>query len=179
MKFANFVQSFLTVVFRLPFKLPELIRWMAKKAYTKNLSFLVGLFFFVLTYALLPHSSGPPMCNDGWASPSIGTQGACSGHSGVKREHSGIKFFFSVGIGYLASYLYGRRRDAVRQQKSEEGKPTLKGSLHKQDKPSTDPRALFKCPLCGSSMGIRLMKNGGKQWVCRRSSVCSGVRPFG
>lgn len=178
MKFANFVQDVLTAVFRWLFELPKLFRRMAINVYTKNLSFFIGCLFFVFTYVLLPHSSGPPTCNDGWASPSIGTRGACSWHGGVKREHSGIKFFFSVGIGYLASYLYGRRRDAVLQRKSKEGKPAQKASLHKQDKPSTDPRALLKCPLCGGSMGIKLMKDGGRQWVCRRSSVCSGVRSF-
>jgi hypothetical protein len=151
---------------------------MAINVYTKNLSFVIGFLFFIFTYVLLPHSSGPPTCNDGWASPSIGTRGACSWHGGVKQDHSGIKFFFSVGIGYLASFLYVRRRDAALKRTSEEDKSTQKASLKKQDKPRTDPRALLKCPLCGTSMGIKLMKNGGKQWVCRRSSVCSGVRPF-
>lgn len=174
MKFANFVQDVLTAVFRWLFKLPKLIRSMATKVYTKNLSFFIGLLFFVFTYVLLPHSSGPPKCNDGWASPSIGTRGACSSHGGVKREHSGIKFFFSVGIGYLASYLYGRRRDAVLQRKSEEGKPIQKASLYKEDKPGTP----LKCPLCGGRMGLQLLKNGRRQWICWRSSVCPGVRPL-
>lgn len=172
------VQNFLTRVFRWPFKFSMLIHWMATKVYTKNLLFLTGLLICISTYVLLPHSSWTSKCNDGWASPSIGIQGACSGHRGVQREPMDFRFVLSLGAGILASYLYGRRRNAFINRKNKVGEPTQKASLYRQDKPSTDSRALLKCPLCGRSMGLRLMKNGGKQWVCRRSSVCSGVRPF-
>lgn len=178
MKFANMVQNFIIGVFPWLFKLPERIRQIALKFYTNNLSFPVGLLVFALMFMLLPHTSGPLRCNDGTASSSIGHKGACSWHGGVERRHAGVRFVFSIGIGYLASYLYGRRRDAVLKRKNEESGPGKKTPLHRQDKTSTNQGALLKCPICGRSMWLRVLKNGDKQWVCAKPSGCPGFRPL-
>ena len=53
--------------------------------------FILG-FFSVIIQSLL----GPVVCADGWASQSIGKQGACSFHGGV--DHSGRYIGFFGGI---------------------------------------------------------------------------------
>lgn len=75
---------------------------------------VVGLALLVGLLSLIP----PGSCRDGWDSPSIGRQGACSHHGGVKR-HGDLAFLAlaaSVGAGLLTSVklaaIAERRRKA-------------------------------------------------------------------
>jgi hypothetical protein len=49
----------------------------------KHLPFIVAIIFFVISLNVANAMFGPAKCRDGWASPSIGKQGACSSHGGV------------------------------------------------------------------------------------------------
>ena len=53
-----------------------------------------------------------PVCMDGWGSPSIGRQGACSHHGGVKPQPA-TAFFISVvvAIGALVAVRYREIRE--------------------------------------------------------------------
>ena len=48
-------------------------------------------------------------CADGWRSPSIGRQGACSGHGGVRGNGAGFVLVFAVGVGVVAGKGVARR----------------------------------------------------------------------
>jgi len=66
---------------------------------------IVGIGVFLFAMILVPEA----VCSDGWASPSIGRQGACSHHGGVSGA-SGfmmtVTFWASVLIGgYIADKL--------------------------------------------------------------------------
>ena len=54
-----------------------------------------------------------PVCMDGWGSPSIGRQGACSHHGGVQPQPA-TAFFISVAvaIGALVAVRYREIREA-------------------------------------------------------------------
>ena len=60
---------------------------------------LVGLSVFVFSICIKPEST----CNDGWKSPSIGRQGACSHHGGV--DYNGEYPL----IGIIAGIFLGRK----------------------------------------------------------------------
>ena len=66
---------------------------------------LVGAGTFVLLFALIGPIGGA-VCSDGWASPSIGRQGACSHHGGVSQS-GGIAataiFFASIYVGHFVA----------------------------------------------------------------------------
>lgn len=75
---------------------------------------VVGLALFVGLVSLIP----PARCRDGWSSPSIGRQGACSHHGGVV-GYGGLMFWAAVasfGVGsFTANRVSGivdRRRNA-------------------------------------------------------------------
>lgn len=51
-----------------------------------NLPVLVGVSVFAALTFLSLWLFGPATCRDGWMSPSIGIQGACSWHGGVERH---------------------------------------------------------------------------------------------
>lgn len=63
--------------------------------------FLGALFFF-------PAIFGSQKCEDGWASPSIGTSGACSWHGGVDDAYTFWRLAFSIGVALLFA-LWHRR----------------------------------------------------------------------
>ena len=60
---------------------------------------VAGVIFWALGLFLI----GPVKCSDGWDSPSIGKQGACSHHGGVNRLPQTIVLFLSVGFGFYTS----------------------------------------------------------------------------
>lgn len=45
---------------------------------------LVGFLAFAVSWGAISRMEGPVRCRDGWHSSSIGTQGACSHHGGVR-----------------------------------------------------------------------------------------------
>jgi hypothetical protein len=68
-----------------------------------------GWLCFVLSLLITLSALGPTTCNDGWHSPSIGTQSACSWHGGVNTFPDQAAFLFSICLGYTA-YRWARRR---------------------------------------------------------------------
>ena len=76
--------------------------------------FAVGLTTFVVCMAVLLYVVGPVACNDGWASPSIGRQGACSWHGGVNSFPQFASFLVSLFVAFIASNL-ARKRDGSKR----------------------------------------------------------------
>jgi hypothetical protein len=73
----------------------------------------VGIICFILMGFFVPAAT----CVDGWKSPSIGRQGACSHHGGVK-DYGGVYLLIGGGIsaalgfytsGYLSRYNWAAR----------------------------------------------------------------------
>ncbi|MGQ0565080.1 MAG: hypothetical protein ACT4OK_08405 [Gemmobacter sp.] len=53
------------------------------------------------------------VCEDGWRSPSIGTQGACSSHGGVDRSAVNAAITFSIFFAILIVYLSNKIGSAL------------------------------------------------------------------
>jgi hypothetical protein len=64
----------------------------------------VGTALFIFFVSL----QGPARCRDGWASPSIGTQGACSQHGGVASSPLLFELMLSALVGWAAGALRNR-----------------------------------------------------------------------
>jgi hypothetical protein len=79
--------------------------------------FAIGLTTFIVCMAVLLYVVGPEACNDGWVSPSIGRQGACSWHGGVNDFPQVASFLVSLLVAFIASNLVskrnGRKRNAA------------------------------------------------------------------
>jgi len=72
------------------------------------LSWLVGLGVLTGLGFCIGVLTGPATCRDGWASPSIGMQGACSHHGGVRRGPAGFLFIVALGLaGYAGVQFHG------------------------------------------------------------------------
>src|SRR4030095_8895708 len=67
---------------------------------------IIGIVVFFALGSLVPHAA----CRDGWNSPSIGRQGACSHHGGVEGHEVLNVFVFglSVAAGVFTSSLLSR-----------------------------------------------------------------------
>ena len=74
-----------------------------------------GTAAFVLSILLLSFLLGPTTCNDGWHSPSIGKQGACSWHGGVNNTPQFLSFLARVFVG-LVVYALSHWRELKRQE---------------------------------------------------------------
>ena len=70
--------------------------------------------FFVLI-------QGPARCNDGWPSPSIGKQGACSHHGGVASSLLPFELALSAVLGWAAAALRNRPLERRRLAEQKEG----------------------------------------------------------
>src|SRR5690242_11960719 len=71
--------------------------------------FLLAAVAFVISVVVLSHLIGPARCRDGWASPSIGSRGACSWHGGVDHTPGILKFWASVAAAVGAWYVSSRK----------------------------------------------------------------------
>lgn len=73
-------------------------------------SILVGIILLITVNIVGNKIVGPIRCEDGWHSPSIGRQGACSHHGGVDTTPRDTIFFlsfvFSIGSGIYTSSLF-------------------------------------------------------------------------
>jgi hypothetical protein len=72
--------------------------------------FTVGLITFFVCLVVLSFLV-PTVCNDGWASPSIGRQGACSWHGGVNNFPGYVLLVVSFLIARLASNVAGKKNE--------------------------------------------------------------------
>ena len=87
-----------------------------KKEWLKVIAFF-HVFLFLLLSMIVNDYLGPLKCADGWMSPSIGSQGACSWHGGV--ENRSFWFFLCLvisGLSYVYCYsVYENKRQACRR----------------------------------------------------------------
>jgi len=68
----------------------------------RKYSYYAGFVMFMAVSFLLSAAVPPAECNDGWNSPSIGRQGACSHHGGV--NHHTEKYLLAIAIGALSGF---------------------------------------------------------------------------
>jgi len=115
-----------------------------------------GIFFVVLTFLLI-WLFGDVSCQDGWGSSSIGRQGACSHHGGVK-SNIGMLFVISVLVTFFLSAwfhnLYEERfgyivNTKVPKHPMESELSSLKPYVFiKQAKGCIRSKKSFECFLC-------------------------------
>ena len=73
-----------------------------------TIAVLVAIATFVLCLYIGKSIVGPTVCNDGWASPSLGKRGACSYHGGVNRTPTNLVMLFSLLISSVSGYQIHR-----------------------------------------------------------------------
>lgn len=157
----------------------------------------MGIIVFLGTMILLSILIGGAVCSDGWASASIGRQGACSSHGGIDRTVDVIKFLLSIGatVWAVVAYSAGREKWLAKLRANSEIPiatteipavnlkvvPPPANSLVPRPKlahPKSSPKV--KCPICGGGMSVRTArvgKNaGGKFWGCKRFPRCKGTK---
>ena len=131
-------------------------------------AWIIGIATFCGLASLAGQILGPVTCRDGWPSPSIGRQGACSHHGGVERGREWIllpvgtvAIFAGMGVYRMLAPGPVVPVASVRPVSVEEQGP---------------PR----CPGCGGMMRVRVARRGrrvGKRfWGCRRWPTCSDTR---
>lgn len=136
---------------------------------------VVGFVVFFLLSFIGNQIVGPTRCSDGWASPSIGKQGACSHHGGVNRSpRSGVMILSILG-GVLAATFVGNGQ-SIRNRRNQSGQGAAsnnEGSFQNQNDASP------KCPICGSDMVLRVAKKGryagNKFFGCKQYPRCKGL----
>lgn len=148
------------------------------------LSTIVGFAAFAATGFGIGQLLGPTTCRDGWPSPSIGHQGACSHHGGV--SHSGDFLIWVAGaVGVGAGFAFHESR-AGRWV----GGETWSDACKPYQPPKYEPRPPRPhvppgpgepdCPKCGSAMRLRRPRNRRQRWKpfwgCSRFPDCNGTR---
>ena len=122
-----------------------------------------------------------PTCWDGWVSPSIGSQGACSHHGGVNKTLGTLAWLASVGAGIAVGLRQNKARnpDNYSNQTSSKREPPPKSPENSvifnssSPKPNTQkslyaPEDIPACPLHG-----RMIESAdGNYWVCPETSGC-------
>ena len=96
--------------------------------------FWVGLILSMTLFSFIFDFT--PRCEDGWRSPSIGTQGACSYHGGIAWTGRGLAFLVSIGLGVLAYNMPAILADARRPSTPRRERPP---SPQKQPRPAEIP----------------------------------------
>lgn len=158
------------------------------------LSVIVGLVCALVLSFAAGQLLGPIKCRDGWASPSIGRQGACSWHGGVDRSRSGLGVIFLVLGGVVGVLFYSTRFAARLDQNGGRSSPPVSLEPSKVSsasispvvfpqyapKPFVAPQPGAKaCPTCGSAMRIRSARRGPRSgcqfWGCVRFPDCRGT----
>ena len=140
-----------------------------KRPATIGVTVAITLFVFFIAI------QGPVRCRDGWPSPSIGRQGACSHHGGVASSPLLFELILSMLAGWAASALRNRplekRRLAERRAEQERFEAEIKA------KAQIDRIA---CPLCRFPLRMRRAyrgKNKGGHFMgCTRYPQCKGTR---
>jgi len=114
----------------------------------------------VATWALVGWLLGPPDCQDGWNSPSIGNTGACSHHGGVDPTNDIASIVGGVVMaGAVLFFAQGRGNR----------EPRIPAGIR-------DP---LPCPKCGRPMDLKANERGpGFYWGCPDWPACEGTRPY-
>jgi hypothetical protein len=66
---------------------------------------VAGVVGFFLSAAVISAILPAARCADGWRSPSIGRQGACSHHGGVRQPWGFLSFLGGLGAGFSVWYF--------------------------------------------------------------------------
>lgn len=118
---------------------------------------------------------GPETCRDGWASASIGHQGACSWHKGVSHLH----FTLSLIATVVVTTITWVGTDVVAQAvmpSTWSGKAASDVNLEPERKNSV------RCGACGSALKRRVATRGinkGNYFMgCSTYPRCRAVRPL-
>ncbi len=118
-----------------------------------TLAVIAAAFAYVLLSVIYPTT-----CVDGWASPSIGIQGACSSHGGVARSLLFLRLLGALVAGLAVWLLLARfRRPAPALAKASTAIASPKES------------EIPPCPVCGTP--LRLVTSSGAaryRWECPR-----------
>ncbi len=168
------------------------------------LSIIIGFVAFIGLSVLAGQMLGPVKCRDGWASGSIGRQGACSWHGGVDRSRGALSFVFMViggvaGFGFYGS-KFADRLDQPRRPPQSSQPPANRSAPPDPSSPDSTPKTVAPlappeprqpkpiiparpgskaCPKCGSGMRLRTARHGprrGKKfWGCNRYPDCKGA----
>jgi len=99
---------------------------------------LVGLSVFIFSVCIKPEAT----CRDGWKSPSIGRQGACSHHGGVDYKGDYPLIGIIVGI-FLGRKVYRFFNKNEQQTKNHESKPKFKEEI--ETAINTGRKIVFLC----------------------------------
>lgn len=67
----------------------------------KHPSFIPTVIVFILAWIVASLLAGSLVCGDGWASGSIGRQGACSSHGGVNKLPQTLAFLVSAALAFV------------------------------------------------------------------------------
>lgn len=108
---------------------------------------------------------GPLSCNDGWQSPSIGKQGACSHHGGVNELPKYLVLIVAGFGGVIAGSYYSgvESRSTGKQSDDRSMHQNFEvGTSHIDDLETllADVEEKMSCPLCGADMVERTAQKG-------------------
>lgn len=154
---------------------------------------IAGISAFLVCFIGLSLAFGPTRCSDGWASPSIGRQGACSHHGGVDHAKGTFEFLGSlVAAAVVGSAVHNRTGGSQPPPRpptpppSQPARPSATSVAPaftgEPAKPGTapNPSAEVHCPRCGAPMRRQRARHGkyaGRQfWGCSRFPSCRGIR---
>lgn len=152
------------------------------------LPYASGGVIWLVMLLLLGSLAGSARCRDGWASPSIGRQGACSSHGGVKRSGGW------VGLASLLAGVSSAYWLAKLQTKSKWTNPPSFSPEPQRPSPAPLRAGLAvqavhpkrggppPCPTCGAQMVKRVASRGRRKgrsfWGCSGFPTCTGTRNF-
>lgn len=164
------------------------------------LSWGFALAVFLVLQVIASLVLGETTCSDGWASRSIGKQGACSHHGGVDGSVGVVIFLMAIAAGwsFYASSI-SRHFDEKQPKNSKrsnvpgliappillDAAPIDVGPTQNTLPPQVRQRkalgsTVHKCPKCGLGMVKRKSRTGyhrGKYfWGCSDFPDCKGVK---
>ena len=120
--------------------------------------YIVGIFLFFTVSFGISSFVNTPTCEDGWRSSSIGIQGACSHHGGVKEDP--LRYFV-IPAGLLAGIIAYAYSSGITFIRCGAEKYRRQGKVF--------------CPKCDHEM---INRNGkyGRFYGCKRYPHCRGTR---
>ncbi len=113
---------------------------------------------------------GPVICEDGWHSPSIGRQGACSHHGGVNNDPQNAVGFLSFLSGIAGCFYSYKRMSKFAEKRIREEKELAKKIY--EEKHKNDPH----CPKHPGERMIKVEERRGSFWRCPRYPRCKKTK---
>lgn len=132
----------------------------------------IVVFVFLLTVSTMLMES--TKCNNGWSSPSIGKQGACSHNGGVNNTPAGLRFLGSLICAVVTWGVLNKKNFNQPTHSSINTTSTI--SIVEKESNSIE----VCCPKCDSIMVKRKArhgKNAGQYFYgCSKYPYCKGTR---